>query len=203
MGSVMWNVVPWPSWLSTVMVPPSDSMMLRHTASPSPVPSPTGLVVKNGSKMRSRFSGGNRRSPVSLTSTVTRSGALIRARHADLVALRVARRGMACAPLTMQVEEHLPQPRRVGAHERHPGALLHQPRPALELVVGHLRHVPQHLGHIHRPGALVIRPRQRLEILRDEVHALGALARLLQRLAAVPAAPASESSRAWLSSPWT
>ena len=43
---------------STSMVPPWAATMLSLTASPSPVPSPTSRVVKNGSKIRSRISSG-------------------------------------------------------------------------------------------------------------------------------------------------
>ena len=70
-GSSTPNVVPRPGTLSTVMVPPCSSMMLRHSDRPSPVPSPAGFVVKNGSKMRERISGGMPR-PVSAISTRTR-----------------------------------------------------------------------------------------------------------------------------------
>ena len=44
--------------------------MRQDMSSPSPVPSPTGLVVKNGSKIRSRISGGTP-DPVSANSTNT------------------------------------------------------------------------------------------------------------------------------------
>ncbi len=44
--------------------------MRQEMSRPSPVPSPTGLVVKNGSKTRSRTSGGTP-GPVSRNSTST------------------------------------------------------------------------------------------------------------------------------------
>ena len=53
----MTKVVPCPGVLSTVIAPPCSVMMPCTTARPKPVPSPTSLVVKNGSKMRSRTSG--------------------------------------------------------------------------------------------------------------------------------------------------
>src|SRR6266496_3906912 len=43
---------PPPGWLSTVMYPPLCLMMPYAVARPSPVPLPTGFVVKNGSKIR-------------------------------------------------------------------------------------------------------------------------------------------------------
>ena len=46
--------------------------MRQLMLSPSPVPWPTGLVVKNGSKIRSRISGGTP-GPVSQMSTTTGS----------------------------------------------------------------------------------------------------------------------------------
>ena len=50
-GSSTVNVVPSPKRVSTRIVPPCRSTMLNEMESPNPVPSPTGLVVKNGSKI--------------------------------------------------------------------------------------------------------------------------------------------------------
>jgi len=52
MGNLMWKLVPSPGQESTRISPPCCWMIWCVMASPSPVPSPTGLVVKNGSKMR-------------------------------------------------------------------------------------------------------------------------------------------------------
>jgi hypothetical protein len=49
-------VVPCPTVLSTAMLPPMLSTIMKLTASPSPVPLPGSLVVKNGSKIFLRFS---------------------------------------------------------------------------------------------------------------------------------------------------
>src|SRR6185437_12760163 len=62
------KVVPFPASLSTKMFPPCRSMMPRLTESPSPVPSPSPLVVKKGSKTRGRTDAGMP-DPVSFTST--------------------------------------------------------------------------------------------------------------------------------------
>src|SRR6476619_2986868 len=62
------NVVPFPTSLSTRILPPCRSAMRRLTESPSPVPSPSFFVVKNGSKIRGSTVGGMPE-PVSLTST--------------------------------------------------------------------------------------------------------------------------------------
>ena len=48
----MENVVPWPGVLSTAMYPRACWITPRQVANPSPVPRPSCLVVKNGSKMR-------------------------------------------------------------------------------------------------------------------------------------------------------
>ena len=45
----MTNVAPPLEGLFSVKVPPCCSMRFRHNESPSPVPSPAGFVVKNGS----------------------------------------------------------------------------------------------------------------------------------------------------------
>jgi hypothetical protein len=57
--------------LSARISPPSDFTMPWQIERPSPEPTPTGFVVKNGSKMRGRFSGAMP-VPVSFTSTTTR-----------------------------------------------------------------------------------------------------------------------------------
>src|SRR4029077_7555943 len=49
-------VVPFPGSLATVMTPPWASTMRRASGRPRPVPCPTGLVVKKGSKIRGRTS---------------------------------------------------------------------------------------------------------------------------------------------------
>ena len=68
-GSVRRNVAPWPGALVTSRVPPCASTIPRHNGSPSPVPTPGGLVVKKGSKMRA-WSAGGIPGPVSVTRSV-------------------------------------------------------------------------------------------------------------------------------------
>ena len=58
--------LPRPGVLSTAIAPPCAETMPCTTASPSPVPCPTGLVVKNGSKTRSRVAS-SMPQPLSLT----------------------------------------------------------------------------------------------------------------------------------------
>ena len=48
------KVLPLPGELSTAICPPSLRTTLSQKESPIPVPSPTGLVVKNGSNSRAR-----------------------------------------------------------------------------------------------------------------------------------------------------
>src|ERR1700751_4107020 len=56
--SQTWKVVPC-SEGSKVIDPPGPSITIRRAvSSPSPVPAPTSLVVKNGSNTRARMSGG-------------------------------------------------------------------------------------------------------------------------------------------------
>ncbi|EAU69958.1 hypothetical protein STIAU_5600 [Stigmatella aurantiaca DW4/3-1] len=69
-GSITRKQVPCPTVLSTEISPPSPLTMLWQMDNPSPVPTPTGLVVKNGSKMRLRCSGAMP-SPLSRTSPTT------------------------------------------------------------------------------------------------------------------------------------
>src|SRR5262249_1158561 len=56
--------------LRMTMAPPCSSTIFFDTGRPSPVPSPAGLVVKNGSKIFARFSSGMPL-PVSSTSAAT------------------------------------------------------------------------------------------------------------------------------------
>ena len=59
------NVAPAPGWLSTVIVPDALATIDCAVASPRPMPSPTGLVEKNGSNTRGRSAAGMP-TPVSL-----------------------------------------------------------------------------------------------------------------------------------------
>ena len=106
-GSVRRNVAPWPSALVTSRVPPWASTIPRHNGSPSPVPTPGGLVVKKGSKMRAWSAERD-----------TRPG--VRHRERDLVLRGVVLRGEGDLPgarggaerllrVGEEVEEHLLQ----------------------------------------------------------------------------------------------
>src|SRR3990172_2044964 len=70
-GSLTKKLVPSPGLVFTIIFPPWSSMMPWLTARPSPVPLPTGFVVKKGSKSFSRFSS-LIPGPVSLNSTSTK-----------------------------------------------------------------------------------------------------------------------------------
>src|SRR5262249_8837360 len=71
-GSRMVACVPWPSSLSTRMVPLLERIMRWHSDRPRPTPDPAGLVVKNGSNTRSRCSRGM---PMPLSTTrITMNG---------------------------------------------------------------------------------------------------------------------------------
>src|SRR6266404_863682 len=64
------KVVPLPGALVTSILPPCRWMMLCEIDKPSPVPSPTGFVVKKGSKILFTFSGAIP-TPVSLNVATT------------------------------------------------------------------------------------------------------------------------------------
>ena len=97
------------------------------TDSPSPVPWPTGLVVKNGSKMRARISGVM---PAPVSRTVSRGvraglqlGGSRRARSASTRAgsTRTSQRAAllhGVRGVGREVQEHLVELRLVGEHER-------------------------------------------------------------------------------------
>jgi hypothetical protein len=73
-GSATRNVDPLPTRLSTEISPPSDVTIAWAMESPRPDPCPTSLVVKNGSKIRLRVSGGMP-GPVSRISATARPAA--------------------------------------------------------------------------------------------------------------------------------
>src|SRR5439155_20541777 len=72
-GRWMRNVAPSPCGLTTEIVPPCSLMIPYVMDKPSPVPFPTSLVVKNGSKIR-RSTSGEIPSPGSVHATSTPSG---------------------------------------------------------------------------------------------------------------------------------
>src|SRR5439155_11175273 len=69
-GRWMRNVAPAPGWLTTEIVPPCSLMIPYVIERPRPVPLPTSLVVKNGSKIR-RSSPGGIPCPLSANETST------------------------------------------------------------------------------------------------------------------------------------
>src|SRR5229473_1116724 len=106
-GSSTRKTVPLPSWLWTVISPPSDVTMRWQMASPRPVPRPTGLVVKNGLEIRPRIASGIP-VPVSRTSTATRSTPSRRV--ATRISLPSALpSGIAWAALTMRFRNNWPR----------------------------------------------------------------------------------------------
>src|SRR5205823_14461441 len=72
-GRLMRNVAPSPGGLATEIVPPCSLMIPYVMDRPRPVPFPTSLVVKNGSKIRGSSPGGIP-SPVSVNATSTIAG---------------------------------------------------------------------------------------------------------------------------------
>ena len=184
-GRVMRKVVPLPGCaLHGDARRPAPVMMPWQMDSPSPVPTPTGLVVKKGSKMRPSISGGMPQ-PVSRTSTTT-AGSPCRARHQ-----RGSRRsppGHGLRRVDQQVEEHLAQPRLVAQHQGHL-AESRTSRARLRILVRPSHRRVQHRVQVHRLQVAVVRARERLQALDDVPHALGALARLGERLLQLARAP--------------
>ena len=100
-GSVKWKTAPPPEWFSADNSPPWAKRIERHTARPRP--SPCGLVVKNGSKMRSSASRGIPR-PWSRTETRTPSLAI---RSVLYVETAVVASGHCIARVHHEIEQHL------------------------------------------------------------------------------------------------
>ena len=148
---------------------------------PSPVPSPAGLVVKNGSKIRSRISAGIPIAGVAHLDhrVAARVGA---GADPDLVALRLAL-GDGVRGVQQQVQEHLAEPRLVRLDHRRIAVVLHQPRPVADLVPGDVDRGIEHPPQRHRTALVLVAAREHPQVAHDVADALGALARLGQRLA--------------------
>ena len=100
-------MLPFPLSLSTLISPPSALRMPLQIQSPSPVPSPAGLVVKNGSKIRSRISGGIP-PPVSRISTTAWPRPSVRV--LTRISLRsVSPSGIACAAFSSRFRNTCPR----------------------------------------------------------------------------------------------
>ena len=96
--STMRKVLPLPTSLSTSRAPPNRVRMPWQIESPSPVPRPTGLVVKNGSNSRDMCSA-EMPQPVSLIAISTFASSRSRVRTVIVFAVAAPSR-IACAALT-------------------------------------------------------------------------------------------------------
>ena len=124
-GNRMRNVVPFPARCRRRSSPPLCCTMPYTVASPSPVPWPWLLVVKNGSKMCER---GLRihAAPVSLTASCTYTAAAVDAATFEQSRYRIwpsARHGV--AGVDRQIHQHLLDLPGVGAHEPEPRFAAH------------------------------------------------------------------------------
>ena len=98
-GSSSRKVVPLAELSTSWIAPSCAAMMVWQIERPRPVPSPGALVVKNGSKMRSRALGGTP-APLSLTRTRTTCG--VRSKVMRMSPL-VRPLGIACSALVMRL----------------------------------------------------------------------------------------------------
>ena len=106
-GSVTRKVLPRPISLSTRTSPPSALKMPLQIQSPRPVPSLAGLVVKKGSRIRSRISSGI---PIPLSRTSTTARPVPSVRVVTRISLRsVSPSGMACAALSSRFKKTWPR----------------------------------------------------------------------------------------------
>ena len=171
------KIDPAPGRLSTVISPPIDRTMPCEIGRPRPVPTPRGLVVKNESKMRVMISGGMP-GPLSCTVTTTSppSSKLLTDDHVALDARLVERlRGV-----HDQVQEYLPEARRVRAHRRRRAQVALDARAILELVAQHGQRRLDGGVDVDRRRRIVVGVRERSQIAHDAVDADHPLLRLLQ-----------------------
>ena len=174
------NVEPFPGVDSTWISPPRPLTMPWQIERPSPVPTPTGFVVKNGSKMRGRTSGGMP-APVSEIST--------RARPSGAVPVDGAHDVLAGAPLRdrlrgvdEEVQEHLAEP--VLAPDDGRDLARRPPRAARGAGSRSGRgRAPTGARAAGRPRsrALPVGARERLQVAHDLPDAQAAVARLVER----------------------
>ena len=114
-GSVTVNLVPTPTFDWTSMRPPWLSMILYEIERPSPVPLPTSLVVKNGSKIFGRTSGGMP-CPLSANSTAHPLGVGLERAHGNDAAVL----GGSLGGVGEEIQEHLVHLRRRTGNPRDP-----------------------------------------------------------------------------------
>ncbi len=98
------SVAPRPCRLSTLTSPPCSCTIPYTMESPRPVPTPAGLVVKNGSKMRDTISGGmpGPSSDTSSRQAVSREAPRANAEYGPCGAPRRAPITMACSAFTIR-----------------------------------------------------------------------------------------------------
>ena len=121
---------------------------------PSPVPSPTSLVVKKGSNRRAQVLLGN-----AVPGVVDLDHhALLRVGAQHQPDLVLVRRTFAdgVGRVDQQIEKDLTQARGIAGHGRHARVVAHHTRVMLELVGGQLQRRFQDLLDIHVPEVVVI-----------------------------------------------
>ena len=149
--------------------------------SPSPVPSLAGLVVKKGSKIRSRISS---RDPHPAVAHLDHGAAVcVGPRgHPDLVALRLPL-GDGVRGIEQQVQEHLAEPRLVPLDHRRVAVVLHQAGAVPDLVPGDVDRRIEHPPDGDRTALLLVAAGEDPQVAHDVADPLGPLARLGERLA--------------------
>ena len=144
------------------------------------MPTPRGLVVKNGSKMRGKISCGMP-SPLSLTSRTTLRVSVGPHLDADLVA-RDAVLGHRVRRVEQQVEHDLLEPRLVGPHRRRRLERRRDAGAVADLVPGDLDGRPRDRGEVDPPPRLAVGAGERPQLADDRRDPLGAAMGFVEQL---------------------
>ena len=179
-GKVTRNVVA-PGAESNSIRPPSSVTMRWHIARPTPVPEPTGFVVKNGSKTRPATWRGMP-PPVSLTSTTAPPDASRTRRDADPVR-RGRPLGDCVGGVGKEVQEHLPQLAARGEHSWRCAVATDDARFRVTARSARASVELEERGEIDRLERFVVHPREDLQVAHDREHAVGPLERAGERVA--------------------
>ena len=156
--------------------------MFRHTERPRPVPTPTGLVVKNGSKMRGRTLGIDAR-PVVPHLHDDAPARVDGGADADVAGTGTAVVGEGLRGVDEQVQENLCEARLAGHDPRNGRKIGHHAGAVARLVGRHPNRRAKHVAHVDGRQLVIVDPREGPQIARDEAHALDAVANVFERLA--------------------
>ena len=179
-GNSTRNEAPPPGRSPTTTSPPNPRTTLRHTNRPSPVPTPTGFVVTNGSKMRSRSSSFTP-GPLSVTSITTWSPTSLT--DTEISMLRRGALGQGLNGVHDEIHHDLNESRLVAEDRARLVEDEKEARASFDLLAEQFEHVVDDRPRIDRLETNVVRTAEGAKVAGDRCDALDALLDGLERFA--------------------